>query len=121
KLRPRTAYDAKFSLPYCLAHRFVKGTLDVTSFSERAIFDPDILEFANRTTFELKRYAPTPDAFSGGVRVRLRDGRTLETEIRYQRGSTQNPMTSEEVIEKYEQNSFLALPKETVRSLRWSV
>ena len=43
KLRPRTAYDAKFSLPYCLAALLVHGRLGVESFTEEAIADDMVL------------------------------------------------------------------------------
>ena len=34
KRAPRTPYDAKFSLPFTIAHRLVHGRLEVASFSE---------------------------------------------------------------------------------------
>ena len=40
KLAPRTVYDAKFSLPYCLGAMLVHGHVDVGSFNEEAIRDP---------------------------------------------------------------------------------
>jgi 2-methylcitrate dehydratase PrpD len=121
KLRPRTVYDAKFSLPYCLGALLVHGRLDVTSFTPEAIVDPEVLELAARVTYEVKEYAPAPDAFSGGVRVYTREGRTLETELRHQRGGSENPMTDDDVIGKYRANALLGLGEEDVGRIEEAV
>ena len=121
KLRPRTVYDAKFSLPYCLAALLVHGHLDVQSFTPEAIADPAVLDLAARTTAELKQYAAAPDAFPGGVRVRTADGRTLEAELRHQRGGAENPMTAAEVVGKFRSNAELALAAAAARELEAAV
>ncbi|MGW1783979.1 MmgE/PrpD family protein [Streptomyces sp. NPDC002143] len=117
KVFPRTAYDAKFSLPYCLAHRLVHGRLDVTSFTADAVSDPAVRAVTPRVSYELKQYAPTPDAFGGGVRVHARDGRVFEAELRYQRGGSENPLPDQEVVAKYRANASLGLAVEDVRFL----
>jgi 2-methylcitrate dehydratase PrpD len=121
KLRPRTVYDAKFSLPYCLAALLVHGRLDVTSFTPEAIAEPDVLDVAARVDYEVKEYAPAPDAFSGGVRVETRDGRTLEAELRHQRGGSENPMAFEDVVEKYRANAALGLDEPDASELETTV
>ncbi len=121
KLRPRTVYDAKFSLPYCLAARLVHGRLDVTSFTPEAIADPRVLAAAARVGYEVKEYAPAPDAFSGGVRVETRDGRTLEAELRHQRGGSENPMSVDDVVGKYRANASLGLDDADVAALETAV
>jgi 2-methylcitrate dehydratase PrpD len=121
KLAPRTVYDAKFSLPYCLAALLVHGHVDVGSFNAQAIRDPALLDVASRVTYELKAYAAAPDAFPGGVRVRTTDGRTLEAELRHQRGGTENPMSSDDVIAKFAANAALALAPDEVERLQGAV
>jgi 2-methylcitrate dehydratase PrpD len=117
KVRPRTVYEAKFSLPYCLAARLVHGRLDVTSFAPDAIVDPDVLAVASRVEYEVKEYAPAPDAFSGGVRVETHDGRTLEAELRHQRGGSENPLSVDDVVGKYRANAGLGLDEVDVDRL----
>jgi 2-methylcitrate dehydratase PrpD len=117
KLRPRTAYDAKFSLPFCLASLLVNGAVDITSFTPQAVVDPAVLEVAARVDGEERAYAPAPDAFPGGVRVRTRDGRVLEVELRHQRGGSELPMSDLEVLEKYRVNAGQALPADAAAEL----
>lgn len=114
KVRPRTPYDSKFSLPYCLAHQLVRKELGISSFVADEIADPDVLAVASRVSYETKKYSATPDSFGGGVRVTLRDGRVLEKELRHQRGSQVNPMTEADIIAKYRDNASLTLDEDDV-------
>jgi len=116
-MAPRTSYDAKFSLPYCLAAHLVHGRVDVASFTAEAIVDVRTLDIARRVTYESKAYAQAPDAFPGGVRIITVDGRVLEGELRHQRGDAANPMSDDEIIAKYRANAGLALPEEMVADL----
>jgi len=121
KVTPRTPYDAKFSLPYCLAYRLVHGRLDVTSFMPDAVTDGDVLALTPRVDHEVRQYSPSPDSFGGGVRITTRDGRTLEAELRYQRGGTENPLTEADVREKFRTNAGLALAAADVDGLEQAV
>jgi 2-methylcitrate dehydratase PrpD len=117
KLRPRTAYDSKFSLPYCLAHQLVKGHLGVESFTDERIGDPEVLALTPLVSYEMRQYSPTPDSFGGGVRIVLRDGRVRELELRHQRGGQDNPMTESDIREKFRANACLALGASDVERL----
>ncbi|MBK1783207.1 MmgE/PrpD family protein [Prauserella cavernicola] len=121
KVRPRTPYDAKFSLPYCLASLLVRGSVEVGSFTPDAIADQAVLAVTPRVSYETREYSPRPDAFGGGVRVETTDGRTFEAELRYQRGGAENPMTEDDVRVKYRANAGLALSGGAVSALEDSV
>ena len=120
KVHPRTPYDAKFSLPYCLATRLVTGRLDVASFTPEAIGNPEVAALTPRIGFELRQYNPTPDAFGGGVRIETVDGRVIEHELRYQRGGAENPLSTEDVLEKFRTNAGYGLSPEQVATLERS-
>ena len=86
-----------------------------------AIADPEVLEVASRVVYEVKEYAPAPDAFSGGVRVQTQDGRTLEAELRHQRGGSENPMPVDDVVDKFRANALLGLQEADVTRLQTAV
>ena len=109
KLRPRTEYEAKFSLPYSVAARLVHGRVDVLTYTDAAIADPDVLELAGRVRYEVQDYTTPGSGFRGGARIRTTGGETLSAELDYQRGAPENPMSAEEVREKYRTNAGLAL------------
>ena len=109
KHRPRTEYEAKFSLPYSIASLLVRGHVDVSTYTDEAITDPDVLRWRPRSATRSRTTTPSRGAFPGGVRIHTRDGRTLEAELPYQRGGPENPMSAEEVQEKFRTNAGLAL------------
>jgi 2-methylcitrate dehydratase PrpD len=121
KHRPRTEYDAKFSLPYSVASLIVRGVVDVGTYTDAALGDEEVLDLAGKVTYEVKDYATSAQAFPGGIRIRTRDGRTLEAELEYQRGAPENPMSADEVREKFRSNAVLALSAEDTRALEESV
>ena len=117
KIAPRSDYEAKFSLQYSTAAMLVHGQVGVRSYTTEAIADPRVLDVARKVRYETKEYASYPAAFPGGVRIRLRDGRTLEAELPHQRGAPENPMSPDEVRAKYRENAALALSDASVDAL----
>jgi 2-methylcitrate dehydratase PrpD len=121
KHRPRTLYEAKFSLPYSIASLLLRGHVGVATYTDEAITDSDVLELAAKVRYEVKDYDTFPRALPGGVRIRTRDGRTLEAELPYQRGGPDNPMTPEQVREKFRSNAALALSNDEVDALEEAI
>jgi 2-methylcitrate dehydratase PrpD len=117
KIAPRTAYEAKFSLQYSAAAMLVHGRCGVTTYAPDAIRDERVLDLARRVRYEVKDYPSYPAAFPGGVRITTRDGRTFEADLEHQRGGPENPMTPDEVREKYRENASLALDETTAAAL----
>ncbi|MEE9276670.1 MAG: MmgE/PrpD family protein [bacterium] len=110
KRRPRTAYDGKFSLPYCLGSVFVRGRCGVDEFSAEAVRDPRVLEVAAKVSHRRDDGQDYPRFFPGKVEVRLRDGRVFAAEEKRQRGCPENPISAAEVRAKFMDNARRALP-----------
>jgi len=121
KVAPRSEYEAKFSLQYSTAAMLVHGEVGVRSYLGEAIADPRVLELARKVRYETKEYATYPAAFPGGVRIRRRDGSTLEADLPYQRGGPENPMTGDEVRAKFRENAGLALGDAALAALEEGV
>jgi 2-methylcitrate dehydratase PrpD len=121
KHRPRTLYEAKFSLPYSIAWLLLRGPVGVATYTEEAITDSEVLALAAKVRYEVKDYETFPRALPGGVRIRTRDGRTLQAELLYQRGGPDNPMTADEVREKFRANGGLAIAGDELESLEEAV
>jgi len=109
KARPRSEYEAKFSLPYSVASYLLRGPVDVATYTDEAIADEAVLALAGRIGYEVKEFDTAGQAFPGGVRIRTTDGRWIERELLFQRGDPENPMSDAEVLEKYAANARLAL------------
>lgn len=121
KQRPRTPYDAKFSLPFTIAAAVRDGHLGVSSFEAKRLDDQGLLALAARV-----RYTPDPDSafprtFPGWVTVRTRDGRSLESRIPANRGGPDAPLTRAELMAKFRDNAARVFPPAHVRALESAV
>ncbi len=112
KRQPRTAYDAKFSLPFALAAALVDDRVGVASFGAGRLGDPRLLDLAGRVRYTVDPHSAFPGSFPGWVRVRTRDGRRLEA-----RQEAQAPVPASEIVAKYRDNARLALPATSLARL----
>jgi 2-methylcitrate dehydratase PrpD len=117
KQSPRSEYEAKFSLQYSTAAMLVNKQVGVRSYTDEAIRDDRVLELARKVRYETKEFSRYPGGFPGGVRIRTTDGRTLESELPYQLGAPENPMSPDEVRAKFRENASLVLGDAEVERL----
>ena len=108
KVAPRTDYEGKFSLQFSTAAMLVHGRVGLATYTPDALADERVLGLARKVRYETKEYPSYPAAFPGGVRIALRDGRTLEADFPYQLGAPENPMSAEQVRAKFRENAALA-------------
>ena len=117
KKLPRSEYEGKFSLQYSIASLLVRGHVAVGDFTDEAIADPAVLAVAAKVRYETRDYPTYPQAFPGGVVVRLADGTSFEADYPHQKGGPDNPLSPAEVREKFRENAALALPDDAVERL----
>jgi 2-methylcitrate dehydratase PrpD len=104
KQSPPNAYAGKFSTPYCIAAGFILGHAGLEAFTEERVRDPKLRALAGKVRYEIDADNPYPDAFTGHVRVKLRDGRTFEERQGHMRGGVDEPLTREDIEEKFRLN-----------------
>jgi 2-methylcitrate dehydratase PrpD len=121
KITPRSDYDGKFSLQFSLAAMLSAGTVNLQTYATETIHDPSVLELAAKVRYEVVDFATFPGAFPGGVRIHTRAGAVLTETLPYQRGSAENPMSPDQVREKYRANAGLALDASSVAALEDAV
>lgn len=105
KQRPRNGYAAKFAVPYLLAAGFVHGGVGLGAFSESAIADPRVLALAAKVKYVIDPQNPYPDSYTGHLRATLKDGSVVEERQPYLRGGAQEPLTRQDVIDKFRLNA----------------
>jgi 2-methylcitrate dehydratase PrpD len=121
KQTPRSEYEAKFSLQYSTAAMLAYKQVGVRSYMDEVIREPRVLELARKVRYETKEFSTYPGAFPGGVRIRTKDGRTLERELPYQLGAPENPMSADEVRAKFRENASLVLGNGEIEALEEQV
>ncbi|HMM88414.1 MmgE/PrpD family protein [Bradyrhizobium sp.] len=105
KRRPPNGYAAKFAVPYLLATGFVHGGVGLGAFTESAVRDERVLALAARVKYVIDPDNPYPNNYTGHVRATLRDGSVVEERQPYLRGGAQEPLTRQDVIDKFRLNA----------------
>jgi 2-methylcitrate dehydratase PrpD len=101
KRRPRNGYSAKFATPYLLATGFVHGGVGLGAFTEGAISDARVLALAAKVKYAIDSDNPYPNNYTGHIRATLKNGSVIEERQPYMRGGVQEPLTRQDVIDKF--------------------
>src|SRR6266568_2741006 len=105
KQRPRNGYAAKFATPYLLATGFVHGGVGLGAFTEAAIRDARVLALAAKVKFVIDPDNPYPNNYTGHLRATMKDGSVIEERQPYLRGGAQEPLTRQDVTDKFVLNA----------------
>ncbi len=114
--RPRTGLEGKFSLPYVVAAAILDGRVTLDTFTDEMVQRPEA-----QTLLRAVRPVEDPsisvefNAIEEGhviVRVHPKSGRVLERRVEYPRGAPQNPLSTDELHEKFRDCARRALPRE---------
>ena len=101
KQRPRNGYAAKFAVPYLLATGFVHGGVGLSAFTEAAIGDPRVLALAAKVKFVIDPDNSYPANYTGHIKAMMKDGSMIEQRQPYLRGGAQEPLTRQDVTDKF--------------------
>jgi 2-methylcitrate dehydratase PrpD len=117
---PRTPLAAKFSIQYIVARALLDGAVRLKDFEGEAHLDENVRAIMARTTTR-PHPAMADDSdqqFGAEVRVTMRDGRVLARRVDglIGRGGN-NPLSTEELWEKFYDCASRALPRATVLPL----
>jgi len=104
KQRPPNAYAGKFSTPYCIAAGFVLGNAGLDAFTDERVADPRLRAIAGKVRYQVDPSNPYPNEYTGHVRIRLKDGSTLEERQNHIRGGKHEPLSRADVEEKFRGN-----------------
>ena len=108
EMNPRTPYQAKFSLAYCVAAALLEGTLGLEQFAEER-FGPDgVREAATSDLLGRVRVAVVddltakyPSAWPVRLTIALNDGATERAASEHPRGNPENPVSTGELEKKF--------------------
>jgi 2-methylcitrate dehydratase PrpD len=100
---PRNPYQAKFSLPFCVALALIHGRVGLDEFTPATLADPAVRELAGRVTCEEDAgcTAAYPGLWQAAVAVTGPGRRRREVRVEAPRGSPENPASDEEITEKF--------------------
>jgi 2-methylcitrate dehydratase PrpD len=100
---PEGDYQAKFSLPYVVAHALVYGPVRLDAYGPEKLGNPAIRELMKKT--ELRADPELSKAFPGQraarVEIELNDGRRLSHFQETRKGDPEMPLTDADVNDKF--------------------
>jgi len=121
KIRPANEYEAKFSAPFVVATCLVKGGFGLADLMPTALKDPAVLDLAARIACTIDPDSAFPTFFSGGVRLYLRDGRTLFRHVRVNSGAGERALGADGMSRKFLASATLVLPRDQAERIRDAV
>ncbi|MFQ5961731.1 MAG: MmgE/PrpD family protein, partial [Candidatus Methylomirabilales bacterium] len=118
KVEPVSPYAAKFSIPYCIATALLQRRVGLDDFHDEGITDGTVQQLMS--IVQLKRDAELdqvyPDRWPAVVTIETISGKRYEIRIDYPKGDPNNPISREELIEKFHTLTGRIIP-ETLRHL----
>jgi 2-methylcitrate dehydratase PrpD len=105
KFAPASDSHGRVSLQYSLAEALATGSLGKNAYREESLRDPVILGLARRVHYLVDPAYPGPGRFKGEVTITLKDGSSFYELEEYNRGSSENPMTYDEIRAKFDENA----------------
>ena len=116
---PRTRLGAQMSLPYGIAVALVTGRAGLEEFEDRRINDPDVRAAMGRVV--MSHDPGHDDQTEPDVAVVLTGGRRFEGHEPIGLGDYRNPLTTEQVVDKYESLARRVLDATGVAALKDAV
>lgn len=100
---PKTPFEAKFSLSYTVSARAVLGRVREKAFLPEALSNPDIAALEDKLTLTLdpECAAKFPKNRTAKVEIDLNDGRTLQHHQVTRHGDPDEPLTDQELLDKF--------------------
>ena len=120
---PETRETADHSLPYIVTLALLEGRIDKESYAAKKLTDPAIREFMKKVIVKEDRALTMayPGMIANKLTVQLEGGETLTARADSPRGHPSNPMTEEEIDEKFKLLTKGLLSSAQVEKVLWFV
>jgi 2-methylcitrate dehydratase PrpD len=101
--RPTTGLQGKFSMEFCMAILLLDGKADQTKYTDAVVNRDDVRKMIERVRFYVDPEAEKTgyDKMTTILKITLKDGRTISGRADFGKGSPSNPMSYDEVAEKF--------------------
>lgn len=119
----KTGLRGKFAINYVVAMGFLDGKLELATFTDEKVNQPQVQDALSKVQVICDESIPEPGPYCP-VTVEMKDGTRLSHTAKVAKGDPRNPMTEDEVVEKFRGNAKLVIAEKraeelitTVRSL----
>ena len=116
--KPKSAYEGKFSIPYCIATALLRGKVGLEEFTEEKVADADAQVLLSKVEIQYpQEYIDNPMVLTGEVAVMLANGAEYCCKIDTPKGDFPNPMTDEELSAKFQDCAHLFLAQTEIEKV----
>lgn len=120
---PKTVFDAKFSLPFCVALALKRGSCGLSDFTEENVWDSEIRDLMSRVSLEVDDAldALHPAKWGAVLEITTRSGRVYSGRTDFPRGDPENPVDDELLLSKFRLLALQSWGEEQVNALSSAV
>jgi 2-methylcitrate dehydratase PrpD len=123
KRHPLSVVDAQFSLPFGVAVALAKRRAGLAEFTLPMLHDSQVQELMAKVGYardpELEKNYPKE--WPAWARVFLKDGREVSAQVRFPKGDPENPLSWDELSEKYRTLAEAVWEQERVERVQGAV
>jgi 2-methylcitrate dehydratase PrpD len=100
---PTTGLQGKFSMEFCMAILLLDGKADQTKYTDAVVNRDDVKKMIERVRFYVDPEAENAgyDKMTTIIKITLKDGRTISGRADFGKGSPSDPMSYDDVAEKF--------------------
>ena len=110
KRRPNTSFHGRFSLHHSMAEAMIQGALDKKSFDTRNLKDPRFNALADKVHALADPSMIDRGQLGGRVEIELQNGGKVSYAVDHMRGMRQNPMSADDIVQKFHSNVSDLMP-----------
>jgi 2-methylcitrate dehydratase PrpD len=118
--KPTDSLQAKFSMEFCMSSLLLYRRAGLNEFTDETVRRPEVQAMIARVKFGVNDVAEKAgyDKMTTILDLHLRDGRTISGRADFAKGSPADPMSWNEVVEKFEDCArFAKWPSDKTKSL----
>jgi len=125
---PKTGLEAKFSMEYAVSILLVEGRAGLGEFSDAVVRRPDVQAMIERSRFYVDPQHDTRGKSGeslqstlvegNAIKIYMKDGKVITGKSSFAKGSPENPMSYEEIADKFRGNAeFAKWPKQKAEAV----
>ncbi len=101
--RPTTGLQGKFSMEFCMSILLLDRKAGLSQFQDAVVQRPDVQEMIKRINFYIDPGAEAAglDKMTSLLKITLKNGQVITGHAEFAKGSPSNPMSYDEVAEKF--------------------
>ena len=100
---PKTALEGKFSLNFCVAVGIIKRKASLDEFQDELVLDPTVVELMKKVSMKPDT-SLAEDGYTGAtniINIITKTGEEYALRVDHAKGSPENPLGLDELLEKY--------------------